>query len=85
MNIIVPVDVCIKRYYRAYANVDENATEKEILKTITDAIIENQESELMPDPVLDIDEIDIEWMHIDHDGAWTQEEDKDINEILKGK
>ena len=85
MNIIVPVDVCIKRYYRAYANVDENATEKEILKTITDAIIENQDKELMPDPDLDIDEIDIEWMHIDHDGAWTQEEDNDIKEILKGK
>ena len=82
MKMIVPVDVCIKRYYRAYAEVDENAGDKEIIQSITDAIIDNQDAELCLDPDLEIEDGDIEWIHIDHEGAWTEKEDREIKEIF---
>lgn len=82
MKIIVPCDVCIKRYYRAYAEVDENATNDEIQKAIVEAILENQDRVLTEDPYIEIEEDDISVVYIDHDGAWTEEEDEEIGQIL---
>lgn len=31
-KLIVPCDICIKRFYRGYVKVDENATDEEIRK-----------------------------------------------------
>lgn len=82
MKIIVPCDVCIKRYYRAYAEVDEYATNKEIQKAIVEAILENQDRVLTEDPDIEIEEDDISVVDIDHDGAWTEEDDEEISQIL---
>ena len=82
MNIVVPVDVCIRRYYRAYAHVDENATDKEIIESLTDAIIDNQDDVLTPDLDLEIENEDIVYMEIDYDGSWTEQEDRELKEIL---
>lgn len=89
MKIIVPCDVCIKRFYRAYAEVDENATDEEIRKAMIEAIVENQDAELTEDPDLGIEAHDIVYVEIDHEGAWTEEDEEDIKTILyaphKGK
>lgn len=78
MKLIVPCDVCIKRFYRAYAEVDENATDEEIRKAMIEAILEHQDAELCDDPDIEIEEHDIVSIEIDHDGEWTEEEDGDI-------
>lgn len=82
MKIIVPCDVCIKRHRRAYAEVDENATNEEIQKAIAEAILENQDRVLSEDPDIEIEEDDIYVVDIDHDGAWTKEDAEEIGQIL---
>lgn len=78
MKLIVPCDVCIKRFYQAYAEVDENATDEEIRKAMIDSIIKNQDVELTEDPDLEIEDHDIVYVKIDHESEWTEEEDKVI-------
>lgn len=75
MKLIVPCNVCIKRFYRAYAEVDENATDEGIRKAIIDSIIKNQDVELTEDPDLEIEDHDIVYVKIDHGSEWTEEED----------
>lgn len=82
MKKIIPVNVCIKRFYRAYAEVDENANDEEIRKAIRNAIVENQDNELCDDPDLEIEKDDIVYIDIDHDASWTEEEDEEIKCIL---
>lgn len=81
-NIIVPVDVCIKRYYRAYAHVNEDATDEEIRKITMENIIENQDEELNADPDLGIEKDDIQYVNIDREGSWSEQDDKEIEEFL---
>lgn len=73
--LVVPANVCIKRFYRVYAHVSENATDEEIRQAIIEAIVQNQDAELTDDPDLFIEEGDIEIVDIDHDGEWAEEED----------
>ena len=82
MKMIVPCNICIKRFYRAYAEVDENTTDEEIRKAVTEAILKNQDKELCDDPDLEIEEDDIVYVDIDHDGEWTEDEDEEIKRIL---
>jgi len=82
-NTIIPVDVCIKRYYRAYAHVNEDATDEEIRKIVMENIIENQDNELSADPDFEIEEDDIQYINIDREGSWSEQDDKEITEILK--
>ena len=72
MKMIVPCNVCIKRYYRVCAEVDEDATNEEIQKTIVEDILENQEKALSEDPDIEIEKDDISGVGIDYDGAWTE-------------
>lgn len=83
MNLVVPANVCIKRFYRVYAHVNENVTDEEIRKAIIEAILNNQDEELTDDPDMEIEEGDIEHIDIDHEGEWTEEEGEEIREILK--
>ena len=84
MKIVVPVDVCIRRYYRGYAVVDEDASLEEIREEMQRRILEdNEEDVLEPDPDLDIEEHDIEFMVPKPDESWTEEETIEITEILK--
>lgn len=73
MTLVVPVDVCIRRYYRAYARVEENATDAEIIASVKEAIERNQDRELMEDTDLEIESDDFEWFEVDHDAEWTEE------------
>ena len=82
MKLVVPVNVCIKRFYRTYAYVDENATDEQICNAVKEMIYEEQDKALTTDPDLEIEDGDIEHIHIDHDGEWSEEDDE---EILKGK
>ena len=82
---IVPVDVIITRFYRAYAHVPDNATDAEIRKHVIEQIIEEQDKALTPDPDIEIEECDFQDIRIDHEGGWSEEEDEEITEILKDK
>lgn len=84
MKIIVPVNVCLRRYYRAYATVDENATDEEIVESVREDILLHGDTVLNPDPDLDIEEGDIVFIEPDCGESWTEEEDRDIREILEG-
>ena len=39
MKLIIPCNVIIKRFYRTYAEVDENATDEDIRKAMIEAIL----------------------------------------------
>lgn len=73
MKLIVPCNVCIKRFYRAYVEADENATDEEIRKAMIEAIVENQDKELTEDPDLGIEDHDVVYVEIDHEGEWIDE------------
>ena len=73
MKLIVPCNVCIKGFYRAYVEADENATDEEIRKAMIEAIVENQDKELTEDPDLEIEDHDVIYVEIDHEGEWTDE------------
>lgn len=85
VKLIVPCNVCVKRFYRAYTEVDENATDEEIRKAMIEAIVENQDIELTEDPDIGIEDNDIVYVEIDHEGAWTEEDEEDIKSILHRK
>lgn len=80
--LVIPANVCIKRFYRVYAHVNKNVTDEEIRKAIIEAILDNQDEELTDDPDMEIEEGDIEYVDIDHEGEWT-EEGEEIRRILK--
>lgn len=82
MKLIVPCNVCIKRFYRTYAEVDENATDEEIRKAMIEAIVENQDKELNEDPDFEIEDEDIVYVEIDHESEWTEHEDKEMRELF---
>ena len=82
MKLIIPCNVIIKRFYRTYAEVDENATDEDIRKAMIEAILEHQDAELTEDPQIDIEEGDIVNMEIDHDNEWTEYEEKEIQRIF---
>ena len=73
MKLIVPCNVCIKRFYRAYVEAGENATDEEIRKAMIEAIVENQDKELTEDPDLEIEDHDVIYVEIDHEGEWIDE------------
>lgn len=75
-KLIVPVNVCITRFYRTYIAVDIDATDDEIRKTTKEIIVEKQDDILDDDPDIDIEEHDIVFVDIDHDGEWTEGEDE---------
>ena len=73
MKLIVPCNVCIKRFYRAYVEADENATDEKIRKAMIEAIVENQDKELTEDPDLEIEDHDVIYVEIDHEGELIDE------------
>ena len=79
--MIVPCNVTIKRFYRAYVEVDENATDEEIRKAMTEAILEHQDAELCEDPGLEIEGHDIVNIEIDHEAAWTEDDEEEIRKF----
>ena len=83
--MVVPVDVCIRRFYRAYVTVPEDASDDDIYDEVTAAILEHQEEALTPDPDMEIEDHDIQWCRIDREGAWPESESQEISEILKKK
>lgn len=82
MKLIIPCNVIIQRFYRTYAEVDENATDEDIRKAMIEAILEHQDAELTEDPEIDIEEDDIVNVEIDHDNEWTEYEEKEIQRIF---
>ena len=82
MKLIVPCDICIKRFYRGYVKVNENATDEEIRKAMVESILKYQDAELTEDPDIEIEEHDITAIEIDHSSEWTEYEDEEIKRIL---
>lgn len=71
---IVPCNVCIKRFYRTYAHLDDEATEEQIIKTVQKEILAEQDEALCEDPDLVIEEHDIVLISPDFDAAWSEME-----------
>lgn len=70
IRISVPVNVCVKRYYRVYVDVSENADDDSVIKAkAIDDIVKCQDSVLERDEDLDIEEQDIEICCIDREGT----------------
>lgn len=82
MKLVVPCDVCIRRFYRGYVTVDENASQDEIRQVMIEAIVSEQEADLIEDPDLFIEEDDIAFVNPCMNDAWTEEEDDDIADTL---
>lgn len=82
---VVPVDACIKRFYRGYVTVDENATNEEIRAAAEESILQNLDNAFDLDPDMYIEEDDIVFISPDEEGSWTEKEDEEIAEILKHK
>lgn len=82
MKKIVPCDVCIKRFYRGYVSVDENADSEEISHAMKSIILKGQDAELTEDPDLDIEDHDIVFIQPREDDGWTEEEDQDMDAVI---
>lgn len=52
--MVIPVDVAIKRFYRCYVRVPENATDEQVEQKVRDMIVEEQDSVLTEDLGLEI-------------------------------
>ena len=61
--------------------VDENTTDEEIRKAMTEAILEHQDAELCEDPDLEIEGHDIVNIEIDHEAAWTEHDEEEIRKF----
>lgn len=72
-KVTIPVDVCIKRFYRAYIKVDENAERHDVEEATVDQIIENQDMALTPDPDLAIEAHDIVAISPDYNGVMASD------------
>lgn len=75
MKKVVPCDVAIKRFYRTYVVVDEEATDEEVMAAVKSQIVEHQDESIMLDPDLEIEEHDILGIDPDDDGAWLEDDD----------
>lgn len=72
-KIVVPVDVAVKRYYRVYLETDHEMTDEELKEMARDRIIEEQDDILVTCPDdLEVEESDILFTEIDHDGIWFE-------------
>lgn len=83
MRVTIPANVCIKRFYRAYVEADENATGSEIKRALLEQILEEQDAALAEDPDIGIEAEDILFIDPDYDGAWSEEDEKDIKDALE--
>lgn len=67
--MMVAVEACIKRYYRYYVEVDEDAP-KEAIKDVARrdlAYMPINELEKYADPDLEVEPDDIEWVNVDEE------------------
>lgn len=82
MKMLVPCNVCIKRFYRAYVEVDADATDEEIQEEMRSSILTHQDSELCDDPDMEIEPEDIVSVYPDIEGAWTEGEDAEYPDVI---
>ena len=72
---IVPVNVCVRQYYRVYLRkaIGEELTDEEIEKRVKQMIVaDNSELDGALDPDMEIEEHDITVCSIDHDGEFDE-------------
>ena len=76
---IVPCDVAIRRFYRMYVKVDEDAGTELVRFTAKNMLIESDDPDamLVPDPDLEIEEHDIDSISPDWDGVQDDDEEDD--------
>ena len=73
--ITIPVDLCVRRYYRVYVTVPDGTTDEEIRRKIVEDTDLNQElTDATLDPSMDIEYDDITGFDIDHEGEWIEED-----------
>ena len=67
--MVVAVDVCIKRFYRYYLEVPDEADNETIKETARDqlAYIDPNELEKYRDDDLEVEPDDIEWVKVDEE------------------
>ena len=84
-KLIVPCDVAIKRFYRMYVEVGEDATEDEVKAKAVEMLTDGRDpdKELTPDPDLDMEPQDICWVNPDFEGSWTEEEEAEMKQAFE--
>lgn len=75
-KVDVPCYVAVKRFYKCWAEVDEDATNAEIEEALKEAIVEDPENVLEEDPDIDVEEQDISIVRIDLDGIQPCDDDE---------
>ena len=78
-KITVPVNVCIKRYYRIYVDVPVDSENEDVYAAVKNMIIEQGDDALTPDPDLEIEESDILGSDVDWDGVQFGDDEADEN------
>lgn len=69
-KVSIPCYVSVKRFYKCWMEVNEDATAEEIKKALKDAIVEDPEGMLSDeDPDIETEEQDIDVLKIDWDGV----------------
>ena len=73
-KMVVPCDVAIRRFYRMYVTVGEDAGKQEIEDAVHGELLAayDQDDILTPDPDLDIETHDVLEINPDADGAWWE-------------
>lgn len=69
---VVPCNVVVNRFYRAYATVPDDATDEQIIEAVKKEIVESQDVALCDPDGLEIEVHDIVSVEIDHDAAWSE-------------
>lgn len=86
-KMIVPCDVEIRRFYRMYVTVGEDASDQEIADAVHSELREasDQDAILTPDPDLDIEARDVLEIHPDVDGSrWVCVDEPFENDSING-
>jgi len=83
-KLIVPCDVAIKRFYRMYVEVEEEATSDEVKAKAVEMLTDGRDpdKELTPDTDLEMEPQDICWVNPDFDGSWTEEEEAEMKQVF---
>lgn len=76
-RMVTPCDVTIRRFYRMYVTTDKDAGADEVRAAARQELMDANDPDalLTPDPDLDIEIGDIEWISPDEDGSWWDDED----------
>lgn len=81
-KIIVPVELTIRELYRVYIECDEDATDAEIYNQAIQNAVNGEYDQTNWALDREIEPQDVDLVMIDHDAAWTEDEEQDMKAAL---